>query len=96
MNRPRRSGEHDPAFRRILPGKMPEVSRNPDQFCAKPHNSQAMPVLRVEVSGTEKEGEGMTKSGFEDFAYCCAFATILYVLCILTAGFALLFMEVLA
>jgi hypothetical protein len=75
---------------------MPEVSRITCQFGTIAGNYQAMPVLRVEVSGVEKEGEGMTKSGFEDFAYCCAFATILYVLCILTAGFALLFMEVLA
>ncbi|OPY40086.1 MAG: hypothetical protein A4E41_01515 [Methanoregulaceae archaeon PtaU1.Bin066] len=75
---------------------MPEMRGYPHNFSAEPHNSQAMPILRVEVSGVEKEGEGMTKSGFEDFAYCCAFATILYVLCILTAGFALLFMEVLA
>lgn len=96
MNRPRRSGEHDPAFRRILSGEMPEMRGYPHNFSAEPHNSQAMPGLQGEVSGVEKEGEGMTKSGFEDFAYCCAFATILYVLCILTAGFALLFMEVLA
>ncbi len=96
MNRPRRSGEHDPAFRRILPGEMPEMRREAYHFCKIAQDNQTMPLLRVFFQSVKKEGEGMTKSGFEDFAYCCAFATILYVLCILTAGFALLFMEVLA
>lgn len=59
MNRPRRSGEHDPAFRRILSGEMPEVSRITYQFGTKPGNIKTMPILRVEILASEEEGERM-------------------------------------
>ena len=75
---------------------MPEVSRITYHFSEIPEDNKTMPVLRVEVRITEKEGEGMTKSAFRDPLYCWALATIIYVLCILAAGLVLLFMEVFA
>ena len=46
---------------RVLSGEMPEVSRITYQFGQVPGNIETMPVLRVELLASEKEGKGMSK-----------------------------------
>lgn len=44
----------------LLPGEMPEVSRITYQFSEKPQHETTMPLLRVSVCTSKKEGEGMS------------------------------------